>query len=113
MNGQKRTGLVKNAEKGAAALSDAELLAILIASGSKNESLWNWPEESWLPVTTISMSWRNSISDLCKNFRASVGQSHHHHGSLEIGKRRKASDVIKRKKITASVDLFNCLNLIC
>lgn len=99
----------KMLKKGAAALSDAELLAILIASGSKNESAVELARRIMASChNNINELAKLSVSDLCKNFKG-IGQAKAITimAALEIGKRRKASDVIKRKKITASVDLFN------
>jgi len=99
----------KMLKKGSAALSDAELLAILIASGSRNESAVELARRIMASChNNINELAKLSIPELCKNFKG-IGQAKAITimAALEIGKRRKTSDVIKRKKVTSSGDLFN------
>lgn len=42
--------------KGKNALSDAELVAILLAPAHAAKAPWTWPEKSYSPPTTNSMS---------------------------------------------------------
>ncbi len=98
----------KMARKGAQSLSDAELLAILIGSGNKNESAVELSRRIMRECgDNINVLARLSIPDLCKRFKG-IGEAKAISimAALELGKRRKTSEVLERKKITSSVDLF-------
>jgi len=99
----------KMVHKGAASLSDAELLAILIASGNRNESAVELSRRILRECNdNINELARLSINDLCKNFNG-IGQAKAISiiAALELGKRRKTSEVIQRKQIKSSIDLFD------
>lgn len=92
--------------KGASVLSDAELLAILIGSGNKNESA----------VELCRRILNDSHGNLNELARLSVPELERYKGigeakaiticaALEIGKRRRSSEAIEKKKITRSKDL--------
>jgi len=98
----------KMPRKGTQSLSDAELLAILIAIGSKNETavelarrILNECHDNLNELALLT------ITDLCKRFKG-IGEAKAITimAALELGKRRKMSDVLERKKITSSKDLF-------
>ena len=97
-------------DKGKAALSDAELVAILIGSGSRNES----------------------AVDLCKRVLASVDNNLNKLGKLtikqlmgfkgigeakavtiaaamELGRRRRGEEALEKKKITSSISVFELM----
>jgi DNA repair protein RadC len=98
----------KMARKGANTLSDAELLAILIGSGNRDESAVELSRRIMRECgDNINELARLSISDLCKRFKG-IGEAKAITimAALELGKRRKTSDVLQRKKITRSEDLF-------
>lgn len=93
--------------KGSSALSDAELLAILIGSGNREESAVELSKR-------ILNDNHNNLNELA---RLSVVDLERYKGigeakaisicaALEIGKRRKTSEVLERKKIKQSVDLY-------
>ncbi|WP_158962467.1 JAB domain-containing protein [Myroides fluvii] len=96
--------------KGKSALSDAELLAILIGSGNKEES-------------AIDLSRRilqANESDLAELAKQSVLSLQRFKGigeakaiaivaALELGQRRRMADKIKRTKITCSQDVFELM----
>lgn len=94
--------------KGCTALSDAELLAILIGSGSRNESAVDLAKKIMKAcdynINELAML---SISDLRKHFKG-IGEAKAVTitAALELGKRRKAQANIKKKKIGSSQDLF-------
>ena len=99
----------KMARKGAASLSDAELLAILIGSGNTEESAVELSRRIMRECgDNINELARLTIGDLCKRFKG-IGEAKAITimAALELGKRRKTSDVLERKKIASSVDLFN------
>ncbi len=97
-------------QKGKDALSDAELLAILIGSGSRNESAVDLSKR-------ILASVENSLQELGKR---SVKQLMHFKGigeakaisivaALELGRRRRLEASITRKKITDSASVFELM----
>ena len=93
-------------KKGSTALSDAELLAILIGSGNTEESAVELCKR-------ILGDNHNNLNELA---RLTVVELEKYKGigeakaisiiaALEMGKRRKTSEVLDRKKITQSTDL--------
>lgn len=99
----------KMLRKGAQSLSDAELLAILIGSGNRDESAVELSRRIMHECSdNINELALLSISDLCKRFKG-IGEAKAITimAALEIGKRRKTSEILERKKITASLDLFD------
>jgi DNA repair protein RadC len=97
----------KMLKKGAPALSDAELLAILIGSGNKNESAVELSRRIMRECRdNINELARMSINELCKRFKG-IGEAKAITimAALELGRRRKTSDVVERRKITSSLDL--------
>jgi len=98
----------KMLRKGTQSLSDAELLAILIAIGNKNETavelarrILNECRDNLNELAQLT------IADLCKRFKG-IGEAKAITimAALELGKRRKTSDMLDRKKIVSSKDLF-------
>ncbi len=98
----------KMIRKGAQSLSDAELLAILIASGNRNETAVELSRrilhESHDNLNELAQL---SIVDLCKRFNG-IGEAKAITiiAALELGKRRKMKDMLDRKKISSSHDLI-------
>lgn len=96
--------------KGKQALSDAELLAILLATGTKNESAVQLSQR-------ILASYGNNINELAK---LSVTELQKFKGigeakaitivaALELGRRRKESDTLKYDVVRTSGEAFNNL----
>jgi len=99
----------KMLRKGVQSLSDAELLAILIGSGNRNETAVELSRRIMRECKdNINELAQLSIADLCKRFKG-IGEAKAITimAALEIGKRRKTSDMLERKKITSSIDLFH------
>lgn len=93
--------------KGAAALSDAELFAILIGSGNKNESAVELCKRILGDNhNNLNELARLSIVDLAKYKGIGEAKAISIVAALEIGKRRKTNEVLERTKITQSSDLF-------
>ena len=93
--------------KGASALSHAELLAILVSSGNKEESAVELCKRILSDNhNNLNELARLSISDLEKYKGIGEAKAISIVAALEIGKRRKTSDALDRKKITQSSDLF-------
>ncbi len=93
--------------KGLSSLSDAELLAILIGSGSAKESAVELSKK-------ILRDCQNSLHTLGKKSVNDLKAGYHGIGeakaisivaSLELGRRRKVQDVEERPKITCSNDV--------
>ena len=96
--------------KGKSTLSDSELLAILIGSGSRNESAVQLCQR-------ILASSENNLNALGK---MSVAQLMQFKGigeakaisiaaALELGRRRRAEDAVELKKITSSKAVFDIM----
>ena len=93
--------------KGASALSHAELLTILVSSGNKEESAVELCKRILSDNhNNLNELARLSISDLEKYKGIGEAKAISIVAALEIGKRRKTSDALDRKKITQSSDLF-------
>ncbi len=93
--------------KGIQSLSDAELIAILIGSGSRNESAVELSKRILASVkNNLNQLGKLSISDL-QNFKG-IGEAKAISivAAMELGKRRKVSDVLEREKIGSSKDAF-------
>lgn len=96
--------------KGKAALSDAELVAILIGSGNREESAVDLSKR-------ILAGAENNLSELGK---LSIKQLMHFKGigeakaitimaALELGRRRRSEDALEKKKIISSVSAFELM----
>lgn len=94
--------------KGAQALSDAELLAILIGSGNKDESAVELSRRIlYNSSDNLNEIAQLTIQELCKNYKG-IGEAKAISimAALELGKRRKTNDILERKQIKSSEDLF-------
>ena len=96
--------------KGKAALSDAELVAILIGSGNREESAVDLSKRILAGV-------ENNLSELGK---LSIKQLMHFKGigeakaitimaALELGRRRRSEEALDKKKIISSVSAFELM----
>ncbi len=98
----------KMLHKGTNSLSDAELLAILISSGNKNESAVELSKRILREChDNLNELAQLNITDLCKQFKG-IGKAKAITivAALELGKRRKTNEMLERKKISCSQDLF-------
>ena len=95
-------------EKGIASLSNAELLAIIMRSGSSEDNAVELAKK-------ILTDYNNNLSELAK---ATLPQLRKHKGvgetkalciiaALELGRRRNASEIIEKKVISSSRDIFS------
>lgn len=99
----------KMLRKGSQSLSDAELLAILIGSGSRNETVVELSRRILHDChDNLNELAQMSIADLCKRFKG-IGEAKAITivAALEMGKRRKMSETLERKKITSSGHLYD------
>ncbi|MBE8727697.1 RadC family protein [Flavobacterium hungaricum] len=95
--------------KGKNALSDAELIAILIGSGSRNESAVDLSKRILNSVANLNALGKMTISQLI-NFKG-IGEAKAITiiAALELGRRRRAEDSLELKKITSSKIAFEMM----
>lgn len=93
--------------KGRIALSDAELVAILIGSGSRNESAVSLSQRILASVgNNLSELGKLSISDLTEFKGIGEAKAISIIAAMELGRRRRTGDALERKKITSSNSVF-------
>lgn len=93
--------------KGATALSDAELLAILIGSGNREETAVELCRRILGDNhNNLNELARLSIADLQKYKGIGEAKAITLIAALELGKRRRSEEAVERKKVTSSKDLF-------
>ncbi len=97
--------------KGISSLSDAELLAILIGSGSAKESAVDLSKK-------ILKDCNNNLNELGKKSVTDLKKTYHGVGdakaisivaALELGRRRKIDGVYEKPKIRTSSDVFDLM----
>ena len=96
--------------KGKSALSDAELIAILIGSGSRNESAVSLSKRILASVdNNLNALGKLSIQQLI-NFKG-IGEAKAISiiAAMELGRRRRAEDAVELKKITSSKMIFEIM----
>ncbi|MEL1252566.1 DNA repair protein RadC [Flavobacterium sp. DGU38] len=95
--------------KGKNALSDAELIAILIGSGSRNESAVDLSKRILASVDTLNSLGKMSLPQLT-NFKG-IGEAKAIAiiAALELGRRRRAEDTVELAKITSSKIVFEIM----
>jgi DNA repair protein RadC len=93
--------------KGKQALSDAELIAILLGSGSRNESAVGLAKRVLLSVENnlVEIS-KLSIAELLKFKGIGEAKAISIVAAMELGRRRRGAEVMERKKIGSSKDVF-------
>ncbi|MFN3556780.1 MAG: RadC family protein [Bacteroidales bacterium] len=97
--------------KGVAALSDGELLAILIGSGTRELSAVDLAREILLASqNSLSELSRLSIKDLTRFKGIGEAKAINIAAALELGRRRRLKDGLERKKITSSRDAFEIMH---
>ncbi len=93
--------------KGRIALSDAELIAILISSGSRNESAVSLSQRILASVSNnLSELGRLSIAQLMEFKGVGQAKAVAITAALELGRRRRAGEALDRKKISSSTSVF-------
>lgn len=97
--------------KGRNSLSDAELIAILMGSGSQNESavdlakrILNDSKNNLIELSKLS------VIDLVKYKGVGEAKAISIIAALELGKRRRSAEALERKKVTNSRDVFDYLH---
>lgn len=98
--------------KGKGALSDAELIAILIASGNRNESAVELSKRILQSLgNNLNRLAKLSVNDLVKFKGIGEAKAICIIASLELGRRRRSADVLEKDKIGGSKDAFQVLQL--
>lgn len=101
----------KFALKGKSSLSDAELIAILIGSGNKNESVVELSKRILSAVNNnLNELGRIDLGDLIKFKGIGEAKAITIAAALELGRRRKLTEVIKNPKITSSGDIYEIMS---
>lgn len=96
--------------KGKSVLSDAELIAILIGSGNRNESAVDLSKRILASVDhNLNALGKLSIAQLM-NFKG-IGEAKAISiiAAMELGRRRKSEDVVELSKITSSKAVFEVM----
>lgn len=96
--------------KGQRALSDSELLAIIMGSGSRNESAVELAKRI---LDSVDNNWNNlsrlSVQDLCKFKGIGEAKAISIITALEIGRRKAAQEIPEKTKIKGSSDIFRVM----
>ncbi len=101
----------KMVQKGKSVLSDAELIAILIGSGSKNESAVELSKRILASVgNNLNELGKISIKQLMQFKGIGEAKAVSIAAALEIGRRRRGEDAQKISRITSSKDVFELLH---
>ena len=96
--------------KGKSALSDSELLAILIGSGSRNESAVQLCQRILASSeNNLNTLGKMSISQLMQFKGIGEAKAISIAAALELGRRRREEDAIELKKITSSKAVFDIM----
>ena len=96
--------------KGKATLSDSELLAILIGSGSRNESAVQLCQRILASSeNNLNTLGKMSVSQLMQFKGIGEAKAISIAAALELGRRRRAEDAIELKKITSSKAVFDIM----
>jgi len=93
--------------KGIQSLSDAELIAILIGSGSRNETAVELSKRILADVSNnLNELGKLSVSDLQQYKGIGEAKAISIVAAMELGKRRKISEILEKKQVSSSKDIF-------
>ena len=96
--------------KGKSVLSDAELIAILIGSGSRNESAVDLSKRILASVNNnLNALGKLSLSQLMQFKGIGEAKAISIIAALELGRRRRAEDTVELKKVTSSKIIFEIM----
>jgi len=96
--------------KGKSSLSDSELLAILIGSGSRNESAVQLCQRILYSANNnLSQLGKLSIKQLTEFKGIGEAKAISIAAALELGRRRRAEDAVELEKITSSRSVFEIM----
>ena len=98
-------------QKGTGSLSDAELLAILISSGTKNKSAVDLGRELLLMVNNnLNSLGKLTVADFTKIHGIGPARAVSIAAALELGRRRKVEEVPELPQIKCSKDVFDLIS---
>jgi DNA repair protein RadC len=93
--------------KGLQSLSDAELIAILVGSGSKNETAVELCKRILASVSNnLNTLGKMSIQDLMKFKGIGEAKAISIISAMELGRRRKISEIMEKKQINSSSEAY-------
>jgi len=93
--------------KGLNSLTDAELIAILIGSGNRNESAVELAKKILKGVkNNLNELGKLTVEDLMASKGIGEAKAVTIIAALELGRRRKLADIMEKKKISGSKDVF-------
>ena len=94
-------------KKGVQSLSDAEIIALLIGSGTRNESAVELSKKVLKSAhNNLNELGKLDIAELTKMKGIGEAKAIAIQAALELGRRRKVSEVMIKRKITQSKDVF-------
>lgn len=96
-------------QKGKEALSNAELIAILIGSGSRKESAVDLSKRILASVENLNALGKMTLTQLMKFKGVGAAKAVTIIAALELGRRQRSEDVLKLKKITSSKNVFEIM----
>lgn len=97
-------------EKGRHVLTEAELIAILIGSGSKDETAVELSKRILSSVgNNLNDLGKLSVNELVKFKGIGEAKAISVMAALELGRRRKDAELVKRDKITTSKDVYDLM----
>ncbi|WP_338732975.1 RadC family protein [Mangrovimonas cancribranchiae] len=97
-------------DKGKSVLSDAELVAILIGSGSREESAVELCKRILASVdNNLNELGKLSLKQLMAFKGIGEAKAISIAAAMELGRRRRGEDALKRKKITSSISVFELM----
>jgi len=93
--------------KGSGSLTDAELIAILIGSGSRNETAVELSKRILSSISNnLNELGKLTIKDLIEFKGIGEAKAITVVAAMELGRRRKLSEIIDKKKISSSLDAY-------
>ncbi|MFD1601541.1 DNA repair protein RadC [Flavobacterium artemisiae] len=95
--------------KGREALSDAELIAILIGSGSRDESAVSLSKRILASAGNLNTLGKMSITNLMQFKGVGEAKAISIVAALELGRRQRSEDALQFKKITSSKAVFEIM----
>lgn len=96
--------------KGKAALTDAELIAILIASGSRNETAVGLSQRIMAAASNnLNALGKMSLKSLMEFKGIGEAKAITISAAMELGRRRRESEALQKKKIQSSKAVFELL----
>ncbi len=97
-------------DKGRHVLTEAELIAILIGSGSRDETAVELSKRILASTgNNLNELGKLTVSELCRFKGIGEAKAISIIAALELGRRRKETEIVKREKIVTSKDAFEIM----